>query len=55
MAGITFYVIVLVAVLQILMIKVGQILTGKLPITILDKLKVVPGLLFIIIGLVKII
>jgi len=55
MAGITFYVIVFVAVLQILMIRAGQVLTGKLPVAVLDKLKVVPGLLLIIIGLLKII
>ncbi|NLP43761.1 MAG: sporulation membrane protein YtaF [Peptococcaceae bacterium] len=55
MAGITFYVIVFVAILQVFMIRVGQILTGRLPDVILDKLKVVPGLLFILIGFIKII
>jgi putative sporulation protein YtaF len=55
MTGISFYVIALVAILQILMLRTGQLLTGKLPSVILSKVKFLPGLLLIMIGGLKLI
>lgn len=55
MTGISFYVIGLVAVVQILMIWAGQELTGKLPSAVLAKTKFLPGALLVVIGSLKII
>jgi len=55
MTGIHFYVIAFVALMQILMICAGQGLTGKLPSSILDKAKFLPGIVLILIGSIKLI
>ncbi len=53
MTGISLYVIGLVAIMQILMIWTGQILTGKLPLIVLDKVKFLPGVVLLLIGGLK--
>ena len=53
MTGIPLYVIAFVAVMQILMIWTGQLLTGKLPLSVLSKVKVLPGIVLLLIGGLK--
>lgn len=55
MTGVSYYIIGLVAVMQILMICAGQTLTGKLPSAVLEKVKFLPGLVLILIGSLKIV
>ena len=52
MTGI-LYVIAFVAVMQILMIWTGQLLTGKLPLSVLSKVKFLPGIVLLLIGGLK--
>ncbi|UWG95678.1 manganese efflux pump [Dehalobacter sp. DCM] len=53
MAGISLYAIAFVALLQVMMIFTGQILTGKLPANLLSKAKYLPGFVLILIGTLK--
>ncbi len=55
MTGISFYVIAVVAFMQVLMIWAGQILTGKLPLSVLAKVKFLPGVVLLVIGGLKLI
>lgn len=53
-ASVPYYVIILVAVLQTLMIGTGQVLTKKMSSSQLNTLKYLPGWLLILIGFIKI-
>jgi putative sporulation protein YtaF len=55
MTGVSLYVIGLVALMQILMIWAGQVLTGKLPSEVLAKAKFLPGAVLVVIGSLKMI
>lgn len=55
MTGISSYVIAMVALLQVMMIWAGQGLTGKMPMELLAKVKFLPGIVLMIIGILKII
>ncbi|NLI93584.1 MAG: sporulation membrane protein YtaF [Peptococcaceae bacterium] len=55
MTGVTLYVILLVAIMQVLMICAGQILTGKLSSGFLKKAKFLPGAVLVLIGSLKMI
>lgn len=53
MTGIPWYAIALVALMQVIMIFMGQLLTGRLPAAVLAKAKYLPGIVLIIIGALK--
>lgn len=55
MTGFPYYVIGLVAVMTALMIWAGQMLIGKIPKDFLSKIEYLPGMVLIIIGMLKII
>ncbi len=55
MTGVSLYIIGLVALMQILMIWTGQILTGRLPDDVLAKAKFLPGAVLVLIGSLKMI
>lgn len=55
MAGVSLYVIGFVSIMQILMIWAGQILTGKLPSGVLEKVKFFPGAVLVFVGSLKMI
>lgn len=55
MAGVSLYIIVLVAFLQIIMIWAGQLLTGRLSSEVLAKAKFLPGAVLVVIGSLKMI
>lgn len=55
MTGISSYVVAFVAIMQVNMIWAGQVLTGKLPMKLLAKVKYLPGIVLVIIGLLKMI
>ena len=55
LAGITLSVIGIVALTQLGMIRLGQILAGKIPEFLMTKAKFLPGIVLIFIGLAKLI
>jgi putative sporulation protein YtaF len=55
MTGVKLYVILLVAVMQVLTIGAGQLFTGKLPSGVLAKAKYLPGVVLVLIGSLKMI
>lgn len=55
MTGIEFYVIFLVTMMQIIMIWSGQSVCGKLPVRFQAKVKLLPGLVLVLIGSLKLI
>jgi len=55
MAGMTFSVIGIVALTQIMMLRLGQQMAGKIPVNWTDKAEYLPGAVLIIIGLGKLI
>lgn len=55
MAGIPFYVIGLAAVMLFVMIRLGQICTGRLPSAVLKKARFLPGAVLVLIGSLKLI
>ncbi|RNC29671.1 MAG: manganese efflux pump MntP [Candidatus Dichloromethanomonas elyunquensis] len=54
MTGVKLYVIFWVALMQIIMIGAGQVFIGKLPSSLIDKAKYLPGLVLMVIGSLKI-
>lgn len=55
MTGFPYYIIVLVAGMTSLMIWAGQMLMGKIPVKTLCKIKYLPSMILIIIGVLKIV
>jgi putative sporulation protein YtaF len=55
MAGVSLFIIGMVAFLQIVMIWTGQLLTGKLSSQVLAKAKFLPGAVLVVIGSLKMI
>ncbi len=53
MAGMTLSVIVIVAITQIIMLRLGQQMTGKIPDNWTEKAKYLPGTVLILIGIFK--
>jgi len=55
MTGVSLYVIGLVAMMQVLMIWAGQVLAGKISQTVVTKVKFLPGIVLVVIGILKLI
>lgn len=55
LAGIPLYVVFIVALTQMVMLRLGQVLVGKLSYAFLGKAKFLPGTVLVIIGLTKLI
>jgi putative sporulation protein YtaF len=55
LTGIFWYVIGMVTLMQVLMIFTGQVLTGRLPASVLARVRYLPGIVLILIGSLKII
>lgn len=55
LAGMTLSVIGIVALTQLIMIRFGQVLAGKIPEILMHKAKLLPGMVLILVGLGKLI
>ncbi|MFZ3101009.1 MAG: sporulation membrane protein YtaF [Desulfitobacteriaceae bacterium] len=55
LAGMTLFVIGIVALTQLVMIRLGQVLAGKIPEFLMTKAELLPGLVLIMVGLGKLI